>query len=308
MTRARRALTGCALGAFATVLSSSAESTLGAAPASSEPGPTAELQARRAELEDALTHLEEVSHRRSRAYVRSLRAGLLPLSGGFDALLSHAVGLQRRRQSLVRLFRRRATLAEELARVTEAVLEAERKAPQQARAVRAQRALRAEEEREAAFRQAFSGNWQPAIVYGAARPTHAPEGFAKQRGRLGFPVAGRAEVEAVESPTGHGLALRFKSAAGTRARATYAGRVAFADEYPGLGRTVILEHGDQYYSVTARLATIAVAVGQELATGDVLGTMSTRKGRGEALVEIRREGEVEEPHAWFGLRKYGPKR
>lgn len=300
---ARQALVCWALGACVAVAPNRSLALPQAGAASSGSASRVQLQRRHAELEGALTRLDELNQQRSRAYVRSLRAGLLPLSGGFDELLAHAKRLGRSRRTLSRLLRQRATVAAELVHVANALQEAARAAPAAAQAARARRALRAAEERQSAFRQAFNSTWQPAVVYGAAQPAATGASFASQKGRLGFPIAGRTEVERVESPTGRGFALQFKAAVGSQARAIHAGRVAFADEYPGLGSTVIVEHGQQYFSVTAGLDAITVEVGEELSIGSVLGSVSTRAGRGEALVEIRHAKEVEEPFAWFGLRK-----
>ena len=47
--------------------------------------------------------------------------------------------------------------------------------------------------------------------------------------------------------------------AGSVVRAVQAGRVAFADTYAAYGRTVILDHGAGYYTVSANLGSIPLS-------------------------------------------------
>ncbi len=85
---------------------------------------------------------------------------------------------------------------------------------------------------------------------------------------------------------------------GSVVRAVYAGRVAFSDSYAEYGNTVIVEHGSSYYTVSASLGEIAVAVGDDVAAGTRLGTV----GRDGALyIEVRVGTETVDPAEWFGL-------
>jgi septal ring factor EnvC (AmiA/AmiB activator) len=84
-------------------------------------------------------------------------------------------------------------------------------------------------------------------------------------------------------------------------RAVYRGRVAFADDYPGLGKTVIVDHGEQHYSVSAHLAAISVAAGEELTSGQRLGTGGSYDERSALLFEIRSGQKTLNTPEWFGL-------
>ena len=174
---------------------------------------------------------------------------------------------------------------------------------------RARTAIVAAEERDQAFLRAFQSDWNPpqrTAVYGA-RPAlggAGPErrgGFAAQRGHLPFPLAGRAEIETLRSPSGEGKALLMSSTSGAPVRAVYPGRVAFADDYPELGNTVIVDHGDHYYTVSAHLERITVEVGEELESGQRLGTVGTYDQKPALLFEVRAGQNTVNTPEWFGI-------
>src|SRR5207244_37728 len=112
---------------------------------------------------------------------------------------------------------------------------------------RARMALQESDERRAAFARAFETSARPdaMAIYGAdtgPMEVDAKAGFRALKGRLPFPIAGRAEVKKVSRPGGPGVEL--SAAPGAAVRAVAAGRVAFADRYDEYGLTVILDHGD----------------------------------------------------------------
>lgn len=147
------------------------------------------------------------------------------------------------------------------------------------------------------------GTAPPSVtVYGgAASVTPGVERFAESAGRLLFPVAGRAEVRRAFREGAEGPGIEITVPLGTAARAVFPGRVAFADRYGAYGMIVIVDHGDHYYTVNANLARIDVRVGQELSTGDVVGSAGD-DGRGPMLYfEVRHAGETVDPVPWLGL-------
>ena len=81
----------------------------------------------------------------------------------------------------------------------------------------------------------------------------------------------------------------------------YSGRVAYADVYGDYGRTVILDHGDGYFTVSANLGAISVSAGDEVATGSRLGTAGNRSKGPRLYFEIRQGGQVVDPAPWFGI-------
>jgi murein DD-endopeptidase MepM/ murein hydrolase activator NlpD len=263
------------------------------------------------ELEETRPRLEMLKRRvvlRGRAYYRMVRAGLLPAGGGFDALVDHAAHVERTRRALDRdvtaetgLTKRIGDLESRLARVRadKGPLEVQREALRRARA-----ALAEAEERRAAFARAFETSVRPSqvAVYGTDfGPAPDPQaGFRSLRGRLPFPIAGRAEVNRVNRSGGP--AVEMVAPSGTVVRSVAAGRVSFADRYDDYGLTVIVDHGDHYYSVYGSLGSTDVHVGDSVGSGVRIGTVGSIDGTPPRLYfELRHKGSTLDPAPWLGL-------
>lgn len=279
-----------------------------------------QTQAGKAELErlskeTGSAHARTVA--RGRVYVRLAKAGLLPVGGGFDALVEHAVRLERLRNAIGRdvalerdLSAKRIALGKQLLE-----LEARRSTLEnevQAMAV-AQTALLSEQDRADAFTRAFSSSVGSAhtAVYGAGvGPSDSAAsngGFAGLRGHLPFPITGRSEIRSARRAGSEGPGLEMFAPVGSVVRAVHAGRVAFADSYAAYGKTVILDHGGGYYTVSANLASIDVKVGDDLSFGSRIGTVgssdaSDASDRAPRLYfEIRIGTSTVAPADWFGI-------
>jgi len=248
---------------------------------------------------------------RGKAFYRLTRAGLLPVGGGFGALVTHAMHVERARRMLAadigaetRLRGEAAELARELERIARdrAALVGQRAAMDAART-----ASQDEQRRQLAFDKAFETStgagpgYVPVYGGSALAPDTPAGGFATARGRMLLPIAGRAEISPVRREGNEGSGLEIRAAAGTPVRAVFAGRVAFADRYGPLGRIVILDHGDHYYTVSGNLDEIDVKIGQDVAAGERLGTVGD-DGRGASLYfEVRHGSRTVAPEAWLGL-------
>jgi septal ring factor EnvC (AmiA/AmiB activator) len=296
-----------------------------------------EQQTLRAEL-DSLTAKESAAQRRmllrGRATYRLVRLGLLPVGAGFSSFLDHAFKIERARRGLdqdVADFRaagdRKIAVGKKLDELAlrRSPLEMEREVAARARAFAAEG-----EDRKRSFDGAFAtstGAGDYVAVYGgslggAAGPDSpaapATDAFSAMKGRLPFPIAGRAEIRTVHRAGAPGPALEMAAPPGTAVRAVYAGRVAFADRYDPFGQLVILDHGGHYYTLMGDLATIDVRVGDDLSAGAKVGTVGTsssgesrgddpaspapRQLRSYALYfELRRGTSALEPGPWLGL-------
>ncbi len=246
-----------------------------------------------------------------RALVRKTRAGLLPVGGGFQSLVDHATALERLRRAVARalshqrsLEQRRGDLGRELEKLRNqrSQLEAQRQALSQAST-----ALAAAQDRALAFERAFSssGPSSHTAVYGAGvgpmDPAELAAGFAAMKGRLPFPLPGRTEVLPARRPGSDGPGLEMRAPTGSPVRAVYSGRVAFADEYAAYGKTVIIDHGNRYYTVTGSLQELGVSAGEELVAGARIGTVGGT-GRGAGIYfEIRHGVQTIDPGEWFGI-------
>jgi septal ring factor EnvC (AmiA/AmiB activator) len=248
------------------------------------------------------------SVKRGRLYVRLTRAGLLPISGGFDDFVTHLGRMERLRSALQKdlaterhLTVRRRTLSEQLAQVTtkREALQAEHQS-----FGRAQQALLAARDRELAFERTFSSGYSHATVYGAgigpADPSALSAGFANMKGRLPFPLPGRTEIHSARRSAG-GPGLEMRAPRGSPVRAVYPGRVGFADAHGDYGRTVIIDHGEGHYTVSANLGEIDVHVGDDVSTGSRLGVVGQVEEGWLVYFEIRVGSETADPAEWFGI-------
>ncbi len=269
-----------------------------------------------AEVKAIDAELDIVSQRvvaRGRTYYKSVHAGLLPAGGGFDQLVDHAAGVERTRLALKRdlerekgLRKRRDELEAKLTQLVaaRAPLDAHRQALRQAGAM-----VGAANDRRAAFDRAFESSTAPpdyVAIYGADLGPSDPgsnEPFASRYGRLSLPVVGRAEVVKVEASEGHGPGIELHAGRGGVARTVAAGRVVFSDKYEDFGPTVIVDHGEKFFTVYGNLMQSELKVGDSVRDGEAIGAMGSRYGEGGVVLyfELRKNGKAVEPSPWFGL-------
>jgi septal ring factor EnvC (AmiA/AmiB activator) len=266
------------------------------------------------ELESLSAHIAEAHARvvsRGRALYRATRAGLLPVGGGFDAFVKHAMAVERMRHEVASDLESETQLrgrAADLARMLERVARDRVSLAAQRTTMDAERVAQEDEvRRRQAFDRAFqtsTGSSDYVAVYGgggSSADLSQAVGFAAARGRLLFPVVGRAEARAARREGTNGPGLEIRAPLGSVVRAVYAGRVAFADRYGPYGRIVIVDHGDHYYSVSGNLGATDVRVGDEVTPGERLGTVGD-DGQGAMLYfEVRHGTETLPPGAWLGL-------
>lgn len=275
---------------------------------------TRQCQAGKAELERLGKETDSARARtvtRGRVYVRLAKAGLLPVGGGFSALVDHAVQLERLRNAIGRDLKLERELSARRVALGRKLLDLETRRSTLAGEVSAmsaaQTALLSEQDRANAFARAFSGGVGSShtAVYGAGvgPVDSAPPsgGFASLKGRLPFPITGRSEIRSAQRAGSEGPGLEMFAPAGSVVRAVQAGRVAFADSYAAYGRTVILDHGAGYYTVSANLGSIDVKVGEDLPAGTRLGTVGNTDGNPRLYFELRFGTNTLPPTDWFGI-------
>ncbi len=89
-------------------------------------------------------------------------------------------------------------------------------------------------------------------------------------------------------------------------KAIFSGTVAFADEVPGFGTTVIIDHGDHYYSVYSHNKKLFVKPGESIKEQQVIG----HSGRSAINLadglyfEIRHFSEPLDPQSWLVKSNY----
>jgi len=132
-------------------------------------------------------------------------------------------------------------------------------------------------------------------------------GFGTLRGRLPWPTDGR-----VVSGFGEQVHPRFgtrtfrngidiEAREGTEILAVYAGQVVYTGWFKGYGNMIILDHGNDYYTLYAHAAEIHVKEGDDVRQGQVIGTVGdTGSLAGSRLYfEVRYQGRPQDHVAWL---------
>jgi murein hydrolase activator len=131
--------------------------------------------------------------------------------------------------------------------------------------------------------------------------------FAKLRGQLAWPIAGRlvSSFGKIKHPTFNtytfNKGISISASPGTDFRVIEAGQVLYADRFKGYGTLLIVDHGDSYYSLYAHASELSVQVGDRVTRNQVVG----KTGEGGALdgpalyFEIRHQGKPENPLEWL---------
>ena len=135
-------------------------------------------------------------------------------------------------------------------------------------------------------------------------------GFSAMRGRLIPPVRGSVTTYFGKNSKGkfgittYADGIDIKALAGTEIYAIYNGKVVYAGQLKGYGNLIIIDHGEQYYSLISRAAEIYKKEGDIITTGEVIGVMGEQNGLlGEGLhFEIRYGTEPENPLKWLNKR------
>ncbi len=272
-----------------------------------------DLDARVGRLGADISIRERRTLARARAYARLARAGLLPVAGGFDAFVAHAMKLEGARRAigldLGALKQLRKDHIEALSLRNPLVSRRSLVSAQRDALAQAQSLIEEADDRRRAFERAFttgagSGPSEHVAIYGAGVTVHeAPQpgartGFEALRGKLPFPLAGRAEVRVVRKASANGPGLEFAATAGSQVRTVAAGRVNFSGRYADYGRLIIIDHGDHYLSVTGGLGEVSVKVGDEVPAGSPIGTVADE---GHLYFELRRGNDTLETKPWLGL-------
>ena len=97
--------------------------------------------------------------------------------------------------------------------------------------------------------------------------------------------------------------IEIKAAAGTEARAIDQGSVLYANTFKSYGLMVIIDHGDDFYTVYAHLGMALVKEGDKVLPGQVIGKVGSGKNGHTAIpnlyFEIRQDGKPEDPLLWL---------
>ncbi len=130
--------------------------------------------------------------------------------------------------------------------------------------------------------------------------------FFEQKTKLPNPIQGRLTQgfglirdEAHNVVFGH-KGNFYSAPTGTAVKAVFQGKVAYAGTVPGFGQTVVIDHGDHYYTVYSHAKELKVKEGdpvQQMQT--VASSGNAGSGFGDGLYfEIRHFSEPSDPQQW----------
>jgi septal ring factor EnvC (AmiA/AmiB activator) len=231
---------------------------------------------------------------------------MLPIAGGFEALLGHAARVGRLERlvrddvvALQQLDRKGAALRKEKFDIDAKTSAADREvqALEQARVSLAQQAA-AQRMFESALNGPAPARPDQGMRYGLSVVGGiAVERFADQRGNLALPVSGPSTIREASRAESDGPGLEMVATRGAAVRAAAAGRVSFAERYGSYGHIVILDHGERFYSVYGGFASVDVHVGDDVSKSARLGAA----GSEPIYFEVRRGTRAQDARSWLGL-------
>lgn len=147
---------------------------------------------------------------------------------------------------------------------------------------------------------------------GGDRPLPPGSGLTTEDiGKLDWPVDGRIVFQFGRETLPGGGTIRWNgigigAALGTPVRAVASGRIAVVQHLNTYGLTVMLEHGNGYYSLYMQLATASVQAGDAIQKGQTIGTVggqNTDKGP-HLHFEIRGKDQIAlDPADWLRRRQ-----
>jgi septal ring factor EnvC (AmiA/AmiB activator) len=119
--------------------------------------------------------------------------------------------------------------------------------------------------------------------------------FSSLRGRLSLPVRGEARRRG-----GGAKGVFIRAPEGESVRAVAPGRVVFAEWMRGFGNLLIVDHGEDYFSVYGNNDTLLKQTGDTVAAGEPLATVGASGGNEETglYFELRHLGQAFDPLSW----------
>lgn len=133
------------------------------------------------------------------------------------------------------------------------------------------------------------------------RVTPAGEHFVERgRGKLSWPYHGPivsgfgTQSHPVYGTKTRNNGIDIRCPTGSSVSAVAPGKVAYASRFMAYGNTVLVDHGDGYYSVYSQLDEITVGIGERVSTGQKVGTAG-----GVLHFEFRQNAQPVNPLNWL---------
>jgi septal ring factor EnvC (AmiA/AmiB activator) len=140
-----------------------------------------------------------------------------------------------------------------------------------------------------------------------SQTAHVGENFISSKGLLPMPVKGKIVTKYGLNRIGRLNMEAFRNGIDIQAdrgepvQSVFAGRVLYSEWYKGFGNLMIIDHGNQYYSVYGHLEERFKQKGDKVETSETIGTVGdTGSVTGTGLYfEIRHRGKPMDPVEWI---------
>lgn len=127
--------------------------------------------------------------------------------------------------------------------------------------------------------------------------------FARQKGKLAWPVKGRVRRlfgrhKSLSDLRWQGVVIEAKN--GTPVMAVSHGRIAFADWLRGFGNLIIIDHGNSYLSLYGHNESLFKSAGEWVDAGEIISSIGSSGGQKKSglYFEIRKKGKPQNPTGW----------
>ncbi len=92
----------------------------------------------------------------------------------------------------------------------------------------------------------------------------------------------------------------------SKVKAIFSGKIVFAGELSGYGNVVIIDHGQQYFSLVSRMSSVLTQKGLQVKQGQTIGAID-QEHRGllnsGLHLEIRQGSTPEDPLKWLDKKR-----
>lgn len=129
--------------------------------------------------------------------------------------------------------------------------------------------------------------------------------FRSQKGNLNPPVIGRLSRTGADGWRNDGKCpgIIFSAPRGSEIRAIFDGTVKYNDIIPGYGKVLIIDHGNEYFSLVSQGTKFFKTLGQKVTEGDIIGLTGGGLWVQEGIYfEIRHGERQEDPLEWLDPR------
>jgi len=132
--------------------------------------------------------------------------------------------------------------------------------------------------------------------------------FANNMGKLPWPVSkgrisqhfGKQPHPVLKGVYVENLGVDIVTVAGEQIKSVFAGKVLTVAQVPGMNYVVMIQHGESFFTVYAKLKSVNVTTGQQVQRNEILGEVYTdRSNTSELQFQIWRNEQKLDPENWL---------